>query len=145
MAEESRSVSVEEIFWSRVDRPSPYCCWEWLAGKTPEGYGMFHGGLGKNRLVHRLAYEWLVGPIPEGLNLDHLCRNTLCVNPLHLEPVTQRINVLRGKGLAAQNARKTHCKRGHPLNEAWVYRGQRLCRVCRNAATRRWKEARRGA
>jgi hypothetical protein len=50
------------------------------------------------------------------LTLDHLCRNKACVNPAHLEPVTNRENVLRGVGLSAENARKTHCKRGHPLS-----------------------------
>ena len=64
--------------------------------------------------VHRVAYEAAVGPIPEGLQLDHLCRNTLCTNPAHLEPVTCRENLLRGNTLQAANAAKTHCPYGHP-------------------------------
>lgn len=99
---------------------------------------------GKQRLVHRLAYAWLVGQIPAGLTLDHLCRNTVCVNPLHLEPVTHRVNVLRGQSGVAANARKTGCPQGHPFDEinTYHYRGQRHCRTCRAEANRRnnaWK------
>lgn len=50
----------------------------------------------KHVLVHRFAYEQVKGPIPEGLFIDHLCRNRGCVNPNHLEPVTNRENVMRG-------------------------------------------------
>lgn len=130
-----------EIFWSRVSRLDPDSCWEWQAGRTPEGYGAFRFN-GKNRLVHRLAYEWLVGPISDGLHLDHLCRNTLCVNPRHLEPVTARTNILRGFGPSAVNARKTHCHRGHPLDGENVYhwKDQRHCRICRRRAERKWRE-----
>lgn len=79
--------------------------------------------------AYRFAYEFLVGPIPDGLELDHLCRVRLCVNPAHLEPVTHAENNKRA-GVA-----KTHCKWGHPYNEANTYRrrdrpGNRQCRVC---------------
>ncbi len=72
---------------------------------------------GKKEVVHRVFYEELIGPIPEELVLDHLCRNTRCVNPDHLEPVTLKENLLRGRGAAANNARKTHCLRGHELSK----------------------------
>ncbi len=90
-------------------------CVEWIASTDSKGYGKFQWEGGRNgRLMpaHRWAYEWVVGPIPDGLQLDHLCRNRRCVNPEHLEPVTQRVNVLRGVGPAALNAGKTHCYRG---------------------------------
>lgn len=64
--------------------------------------------------------------------LDHLCRNTRCVNPKHLEAVTQKENILRGIGISAQNAVKTHCWRGHPFKESnmFIYKNQRHCLAC---------------
>lgn len=88
--------------------------------------------------AHRVGYELYVGKIPDGLMLDHLCRNRCCVNPKHLEPVTNLENVRRG--IAAQRNREirlamTHCKRGHPLSGDNLYinpgSGQRVCRSCR--------------
>jgi IS5 family transposase len=117
-------------------------CWEWTGGKTL-GYGTFWVAKGTRVKAHRFAYEWLVGPVPEGLSLDHLCRNRGCVNPAHLEPVTHRENVLRGEGRSAVNARKTHCKNGHPYsgdNVLIVSRGDgstfRKCRQCESERTR---------
>jgi hypothetical protein len=92
-------------------------------------------------VAHRLVYEELVGPIPEGMELDHLCRNTSCVNPAHLEPVPHRVNVLRGVGPTAENAVKTECVNGHPLtgrNLCIRKEGGRKCRTCLYAARDRW-------
>ena len=72
-------------------------CWEWTAATGGKGYG--YGWCSNDKRMkgaHRLIWELLVGPIPEGLTLDHLCRNKLCVNPDHLEPVTHQVNILRG-------------------------------------------------
>ncbi len=113
-------------------------CIEWIASSDSKGYGKFQCESGRNgRLMpaHRWAYEWIVGPIPVGLQLDHLCRNRLCVNPAHLEPVSQQENILRGVGLAAENAEKTACPVGHPYAGDNLYTnpttGSRLCRACR--------------
>lgn len=103
-------------------------CWEWTGTHRRKGYGWFD-----KSSSHRLAYEWARGPIPSGLQLDHLCRNHGCVNPLHLEPVTNRENTLRGVGLPAINARKTACVHGHDFTaENTMYRknGDRVCRAC---------------
>lgn len=83
--------SAEALFWARVDRSGGlFACWPWT-GPTVRGYGRLHG----RRATHRVAYELLVGPIAEGLTLDHLCRNKLCANPAHLEPVTLAENIRR--------------------------------------------------
>lgn len=71
-------------------------CWVWQRVRDRHGYGRTHRESGKTALAHRVYYERLVGPIPDGLQLDHLCRNHACVNPEHLEPVTNRENVIRG-------------------------------------------------
>lgn len=127
---EARRVS---RFWSRVQKgPS---CWAWLGG-TRNGYGACYlFGLG---YAHRVSYVLTHGSIPDGLSIDHLCRNTRCVNPAHLEAVTQRENILRSPlAPAAINAAKTHCPRGHAYagdNLVLSANGRaRTCRTCRNA------------
>lgn len=115
-------------------------CWEWRGTVTTAGYGSFCVD-GWPYLAHRLSYERFVGPIANGLHLDHLCRNTICINPKHLEPVTARVNTLRGVGPSARNAVKTHCKDGHEFNEENTYvckRGKRYCRPCRLKTQRRY-------
>jgi hypothetical protein len=116
-------------------------CWEWTACCNQKGYGLFRLGSRKFGtrqfiLAHRFAYRHFVGPIPDGLTLDHLCRNRACVNPEHLEPVLHRVNVLRGIGPSAQNARKMHCLRGHEYNAENTYtnsQGKRACRICKRS------------
>lgn len=114
------------------------------------GYALMSVRCGKPVLAHRAMYELVVGPIPEGYDLDHLCHTNdptckrdrdcphrSCVNPAHLEPVTERENTLRGASPAAVNATKTHCKRGHgftPENTYWTSNHShpgRACRICR--------------
>lgn len=123
-------------------------CWIWTSCLDKDGYAL--GARNKNckpRTVraHRAIYKLLVGPIAEGLTLDHLCKTKCCVNPDHLEPVTSKVNILRGNGRAAVNARKTHCPRGHSLAEhAYINKKQqRICRICQNAAEVRYKERKR--
>lgn len=77
---------------------TPGGCWLWQGALNTKGYAVLSvGGRGGRRhYAHRLSYEIHVGPIPAGLQIDHLCRVRRCVNPAHLEPVTNRENVLRG-------------------------------------------------
>jgi hypothetical protein len=110
-------------------------CWTWTGGRS----GYRYGGIvvsGRQVKAHRLSYELHVGPIPAGLTLDHLCRNTLCVNPAHLEPVTHAENVRRGMSPSAICARKTHCIHGHPfsgenLGSISARGGFRVCLACK--------------
>ncbi len=89
-------------------------CWNWTGTTKPGGYGVFRS-LGKTWNAHRWAYTNLVCGIPATLTIDHLCRNKKCVNPQHMEVVTLIENIMRGEGCSVQNARKTHCPKGHPL------------------------------
>lgn len=130
-------------FWAKCIPEPNSGCWLWLGAANVGGYGQMTigsrtDGSRTRAAVHRLAYETLVAPIPVGLQLDHLCRTRCCVNPAHLEPVTQHVNILRGVGRAAVHAALTHCKRGHAfVNDGAVYaqshngRRRRTCLACR--------------
>lgn len=110
-------------------------CHVWIAACDEHGYGRYRG-----RGAHRFAWIRENGDVPAGLQLDHLCRNRGCVNPAHLEPVTQRENTMRSPiAPAAINARKTHCDRDHLLSGANLYvrsDGRRICRECLYTRTR---------
>lgn len=124
---------IAQLFWAKVQKTET--CWNWTGGQRGSGYGSFWNG-DKSVRAHRWAYEQFVGPIPHELTLDHLCRNKLCVNPKHLEPVTLQENIMRGNGMSARNARKTHCKYGHELTGSRVRilnvngRTERRCLIC---------------
>lgn len=111
-------------------------CWLFTARRNRKGYGlMWHSGLRRGVVAHRISYELYVGTIPDGLQLDHLCRVRHCVNPNHLEPVTPSVNTLRGNLAAVTRARaeaRTHCANGHELTteNTNTARGWRECRSC---------------
>lgn len=141
----------EQRFWEKVDKRGPDECWPWRACKDEKGYGHFNSGAGGSILAHRFSYELLVGPIPKGLTIDHVkargCTRKNCVNPAHLEPVTNKVNTLRSDGPTARQARQTHCKRGHEFNERNTYRnvrsGSRQCRECMKTFRKNYDDRRR--
>jgi len=136
--------TLEERFWEKVDKNGPMAvirgvpsrCWMWTASLKSGGYGRFRVVSHKMDLAHRVSYDLTIDRIPEDLELDHLCRNRGCVNPQHLEPVTRKVNQLRGFAPMAINARKQTCPRGHVLAGENLVRqqeakGWRECRTCR--------------
>lgn len=125
----------DERFWSKVEVTG--FCWDWKGRPNADGYGVYRVGP-RTKKAHRVSYEILVGAIPEGLKIDHVCRNRRCVNPDHLEPVTDEVNVKRGFGPTAMNARAQVCKSGHPFSgENLMSNGaRRRCRTCHNARKR---------
>lgn len=136
MSHPNAKLSLEERWNLKVKRTEE--CWVWVGSKDAGGYGMIRVN-GHIKMAHRVGYELFVGPIDVGLTLDHQCNNTSCVNPSHMCPMTQRQNVLRSSGIAASNAKKTHCKNGHEFSEENTKNGRRgngdtfrVCRICTN-------------
>lgn len=140
-----------ERFWSKVITSDTHSyngtpCLEWTATTDSKGYGKF-GLNGKTKQAHRVSYEDAKRKIPEGLELDHLCRNTSCVNSDHLEPVTNKENCRRGlvgfvTGL--KNRLKTHCPQGHEYSKENTYNRSdkvgRICRTCIRIKSRQWNQ-----
>lgn len=118
-------------------------CWNWLRAASDKGYGNYliisKGAM--QYKAHRVYFQELRAKIPNGLTIDHLCRNTKCVNPNHLEPVSMRENLLRGNGVAGINYRKTHCIHGHKFTpeNTRPERNGRSCRACKKIANNRPK------
>lgn len=136
-------------------------CWVWQRKVDHGGYGQARftdaGGRKRDVGAHRFSWAAFRGPIPPGLQIDHVCRNTLCVNPDHLEPVSSKENVRRGKAALGRwgrqrDSHRTTCNHGHPLNDDNVlYYARadgyvvRICKPCRARSSREWKARRRNA
>lgn len=109
-------------------------CWNWNDYVTPKGYGLFRYQ-GKTQKAHRVAYQLLKGDLVDGLVIDHLCKNRSCVNPNHLEQVTNKTNLDRGRSFL-HHKEKTHCPQGHEYNEGNTYEtatGWRQCKICQRS------------
>jgi hypothetical protein len=117
-----------ERFWSKVNKTDN--CWIWTGCLNEHGYGQFRFN-GKTSKAHRVSYILSFGKIDNNLVIDHLCKNTKCVNPEHLELVTQGENVRRGLSGKVNNPQsvKTHCYRGHEFSGIRKD-GARICREC---------------
>lgn len=126
------SQSVLDRFAEKVDLSDPDECWQWTAYVDPAGYGRF-GVERKADYAHRVSFELLVGPIPDGLVIDHLCRNRACVNPDHLEPVTELQNIQRGYTARGIGPICNQCGTAKVTGS----NGFRVCRHCQN--NRAWE------
>lgn len=134
--------SENERFWAKVDIRDDNECWEWSASLLPNGYGQF-----AQTTAHRFSMIASGYAVSSSDVVDHLCRNRKCVNPSHLEVVSQSENVVRGYAgnvLAASATQRsldrTHCKHGHELTPENTYRPPsyptwRACRECRRAGS----------
>lgn len=127
--------------FDRHYQPEPNSgCWLWTLGSGKKSrYGKIKWK-GKTLLAHRVSYAIHVGPIPDGLTIDHTCKNTFCVNPAHMEVVTQGVNGTRSENVSTINRRKTACPEGHPYT---VEGKQRVCCICINAKKRIRRAAKR--
>jgi hypothetical protein len=120
-------VPFEERFWARVEKTD--ACWLWTGGKSHDGYGSLNRTNGPKVRAHRASYEMFVGPIPEEMTVDHICFNTLCVNPEHLQLLS-----------SADNARRQRlrllglCSNGHKMTPENTYvrpgTDVRRCKTC---------------
>ncbi|MDE1867836.1 MAG: HNH endonuclease [Thaumarchaeota archaeon] len=128
----------KERFISKIDfQSSKNGCWVWIGHIDRKGtqyeYGRFWFN-NTNAMAHRFSYEVLAGnKIPEGYQIDHLCKNQLCVNPKHLQAVPQQENSNRSNNPMAINSRRTECIRGHELSGVNLYiakDGHRKCKKC---------------
>lgn len=137
------SGGIREYFDARCERGAETDCWEWRGSVARNGYGRAWFS-GTNTMAHRLSYEIHVGPIPADMTIDHLCFNTLCVNPAHLSVKSRVENAKRQR-----SAMRTHCKNGHEFSTENTYprgdrgEGQRDCRVCIRTRSREYQRRRR--
>lgn len=123
--------TLPDRLFAKVAPAGPLECWIWTASLNTGGYGQIYYA-GRPQRAHRLTYELFRAEIPEGLQIDHLCRVRACVNPWHLEPVTNAVNTERGD-LWKQDRRWSHCKYGHEFagdNLKIDPSGMRRCRTC---------------
>lgn len=142
----SRSKPLLERFWSKIVRAQSECCWDWNGEKTWDGYARLWTKDGHVRAA-RMSFENFVGVIPKDYEIDHLCVNRGCVNPLHLEAVSRRENLRRGLSPVDLNAAKTYCIHGHMFSKKNTYikpNKARECKQCLRDRNLKYQQRKRG-
>lgn len=148
MSEYILNSDIKNRFFTKIKIPvEPDGCHIWTAFKDNNGYGQFK--LNKITVsAHVIAYKLHYGDYNSSRinQINHKCKNTSCVNPLHLELVTNVVNTLDSNNPCAINARKTFCKNGHEFTpeNTYIYKdnarkGGRGCNICRRAAVKRYR------
>lgn len=129
---------LEKVISKTIPEPNSGCWLWWPKAQAPQGYGHIKIS-NRVHLAHKLVYELSRGPVPEGLELTHKCKTAACCNPDHLELVSHKQALKRGR-VGRNWAVKTHCPAGHPYDEEntiLFYRNGcgpwRRCRACRRA------------
>ena len=124
----------------KVEASVAYCpvtgCWLWAGGRGSHGYGQVYYNK-TDMLAHRASWNAFRGEIPKGLDLDHKCRQRMCVNPDHLDPVTRKENLRRG----LRGVLTTACPHGHPYVEGNLKSrkdGTRDCLTCHRERQKRY-------
>ena len=133
-----QSKTIEQRLLNKVTKTDS--CWLWNGAVSTAGYGRI-GDKSKLLQAHRVAYVLWKKEIPSGLQIDHLCRNKLCVNPEHLEAVTHQVNSARANAIRWSGY--THCKRGHEFTDANTmlqHDKYRRCRACHNLKSREYRK-----
>lgn len=116
-------------------------CW-WWKGTKSFGYGKMtvkRDGKWRRLFAHRVSYELFRGELPPGFHACHHCDNKRCVRPDHLFLGTHQDNI-RDYWSKFRKPQASHCRQGHPYDEAnsYMLRGRRYCRRCNLLAT--WRK-----
>lgn len=136
---ELAKLTTVDRFWAQVDKSSG-ACWVWTGPRNGK-YGRL-GSDNRHLYAHRYSYELAVGEIPDQMTIDHLCRNTLCVRPDHLEVVTLAENIRRAVRVRPRKPPKTVCPHGH--SKELSAGGRWWCRECNRVRSRDRQRVRRG-
>jgi hypothetical protein len=128
------NATAEQRFWAKVKKTRSH--WLWTGAVGRDGYGNFWGGPRWLR-AHRVSYFLEHGWIDESLPIDHICKTTLCVKPVHLRITSWRENTVSANSMSGRYARRTLCKNGHPLTPTNYKPPRRVCLVCRRSGRTR--------
>ena len=138
-------------FWNKTKIGAPDKCWNFFGTINSAGYGSLTIGsrTDKSRQqigAHRFSYYLSKGEIAKEMVIHHKCANTLCVNPNHLEQVTQSENVKKRINYVSPQSKKTHCPKGHEYSEknTRIYKGRRNCQECSRIACRNYYSLKNG-